>query len=591
MGLFECNRMPFGLQNAPATFQRLMQTRLEDQNYSTVLLYLDDIIVFSSTFDEHIQRLEKVFTCLWQHGLKLKPSKCHLLKKQVKYLGHIVSASGIATDPDKISQVHDWKTPCNRKEVLWFLGFTGYYRRYIKGYSNIVSPMYKLTTGDPKRRKKGKNRHSLSVPSFIWTDKCQKSFKTLKYLMTSAPILAFADYTQPFILQTDASGVGLGAILSQIQNGYKRVIAYASRGLSPAETRYPAHKLEFLALKWAVTDKLRDYLLGNKFTVWTDNNHLLYVMTSAKLDATGQRWVAALSNFDFTVKYKPGKSNAAADALSRKPLTELSSKLPFNIETQTIPSDVVQAICDGHPPTSHPFIEASAVCQVTTRQQARLPPSVKLKISENKLPGMSKQQLALSQRDDLSISWVIYLLEKGQRPDRRHRSQEPPECLIYLRQWDKLELRDHVLYRVRKTPEGASAHQLVLPECYRETAMTGLHNDIGHMGFDRTLDMVRLRFFWPRMALDVKKWCEQCQRCCLRKTSLAKIRAPLISIHTNEPLELVCIDYLKLEWSKGGHENILVITDHFTKYAQAFPTLDQKAETVARVLWESFIQH
>ena len=114
--------------------------------------------------------------------------------------------------------------------------------------------------------------------------------------MTSAPILAFADYTQPFILQTDASGVGLGAILSQIQNGHERVIAYASRGLNPAETRYPAHKLEFLALKWAVTDKLRDYLLGKQFTVWTDNNPLLYVMTSAKLDATGQRWVAALSN-------------------------------------------------------------------------------------------------------------------------------------------------------------------------------------------------------------------------------------------------------------------------------------------------------
>ena len=135
--------------------------------------------------------------------------------------------------------------------------------------------------------------------------------------MTSAPILAFANYALPFIVQTDASGTGLGAVLSQIQNGCERVIVYGSRGLTPSESRYPAQKLEFLALKWSVTDKFRDYLFGGQFTVLTDNNPLVYI-TSAKLDATGQRWVAALSSFNFSIKYKPGKNNAAADALSRK---------------------------------------------------------------------------------------------------------------------------------------------------------------------------------------------------------------------------------------------------------------------------------
>ena len=192
----------------------------------------------------------------------------------------------------------------------------------MKGYSKIAAPLYKLILGDPKR--KGKSKWSIPRIRFIWNEECQKAVDLLKQLLTSPPVLGYADYTTPFILQTDASGVGLGAVLSQIQNGKERFIAYASRALKPAESRYPAHKLE-LALKWAVTDKLRDYLLGNNFSVLTDNNPLLYVTTSAKLDATGQRWVAALSQFDFTVKYRPGKNNAAADALSRKSHPETSN--------------------------------------------------------------------------------------------------------------------------------------------------------------------------------------------------------------------------------------------------------------------------
>ena len=363
----------------------------------------------------------------------------------MRYLGHIVSGKGIATDPDKTTQVKDWPTPTNRKELRRFLGFTGYYRRFIKGYSQIVSPLYRLTSGDPRRRKRGSKRNSPSTtPPFVWTDDCQKAMDLLKKYMTSPPILAYADYDLPFILQTDASGVGLGAVLSQIQNGTERVIAYISRGLNPAESRYPAHKREFLAMKWAITDKLRDYLLGNKFTVLTDNNPLLYVTTSAKLDATGQRWVAALSQFDFTVKYKPGKNNAAADALSRKPHSDFSrTSMSFQKDAITIPSHIIQAICSSQPPVSLPFMEPpTARCDVIT--QSHTPVTV------NELPRVSHKDLISAQRTDPDISRAIYYLEKGRKPNPSERTHERPECLSYLRQWEKLQMRDGALYRVRK---------------------------------------------------------------------------------------------------------------------------------------------
>lgn len=588
-GLFECNRMPFGLQNAPATFQRLMSTCLRDLNLSTCLLYLDDIIVFSSSFEEHIQRLDKVFACLKQHGLKLKPSKCSLLQQKVKYLGHIVSAEGIATDPDKVLQVQNWQRPSTRKELLRFLGFTGYCRRFIKGYSNIVAPLYQLTSGDPRRNKKGKRKTSQPTPPFIWTAECEEAFRTLKTLMTTAPILAYADYSQPFILQIDASGTGLGAVLSQLQKGKERIIAYASRGLSSCEKRYPAHKLEFLSLKWAMTDKLRDYLLGAQTTVLTDNNPLLYVTTSAKLDATGQRWVAALSQFNFSVKYKPGKDNAAADALSRKYSQDSTmTSIDPNIETKKVPADVVKAICECHQQESFFFIEPMALqCQAATRQSAKTDHPA----GSTNLPNIPHKELAIAQRDDLNIGRVILYMERGKRPTHTEKLREPPDCLPYFRQWEKLCIKDDILYRMRKSQDGKPSLQLMLPAQYRDIALTALHNDMGHMGLDRTLDMVRARFFWPKMADDVKRWCDKCKRCCLRKTSETKTRVPLVSIVTSEPMELLCIDYLKLERSKGGYENILVVTDHFTKYAQAYPTRDQKAETVAKVLWADVIQH
>lgn len=587
MGLFEANRMPFGLQNAPSTFQRLMTCCFGDLNFTHLLIYLDDLIIFSKSFDEHLQRLQMVFDRLQEHGLKLKPSKCQLVRKEVQYLGHLVSAEGIRTDPEKISRVKDWPRPTNRKEVLQFLGFVGYYRRYVLGYSTLAAPLYRLTTGDPRRKKRGGKKSAAADPPFLWTSECELAFQTLKESLMTAPVLGYPDYSIPFVLQTDASGGGLGAVLAQVQDGAERVIAYASRSLSPAETRYPAHKLEFLALKWAVTDKFYDHLYGRKFSVQTDNNPLKYVMTSAKLDATGQRWVSRLSAFDFDIQYKRGQSNSNADALSRLSYQEVTQVLqscpqrlrvrgPQHMEAQTAPGPEL-------PPGENVAVpEGPDLCPALEYSEPYRD------VGTESLPAMTKQEIRVGQKEDPVIGPVLHFRSRNQKPSRSERVGGGREVGLLLKEWRRLVIRDGIMYRSIQDHERGAVEQLVLPERLRTSVKTALHDDSGHLGFERTLQMTKERFYWPRMFQEIKAWCEQCERCCLRKTPTAGLRAPLVSIHSSAPMELICVDFLTLEKSKGGIENVLIVTDHFSRYAQAYPTKDQKAKTVAKVLWRNF---
>ncbi|KAM9316899.1 solute carrier family 22 member 7 [Gastrophryne carolinensis] len=267
-------RMPQSIRGAPATFQRLMERVLGDLVPRECLVYLDNIIVFGSTLEEHEERLMRVLNRLRDEGLKL----CKFFRSSVTYVGHIDSAEGVATDPAKVEAVVNWPQPQNITELRSFLGFCGYYRRFVEEAST-----------------------------------------QLKKKVTGAPVLAYADAQKPYVLHVDASFEGLGGMLHQEYPSGLRPVAFISRSLTLSERNYPVHKLEFLALKWAVVDKLHDYLYGVPFEVRTDNNPLTYVLTTAKLDATGHRWLAALSNYQFTLKYKPGPKNIGADALSRRP--------------------------------------------------------------------------------------------------------------------------------------------------------------------------------------------------------------------------------------------------------------------------------
>lgn len=508
------------------------------------VVFLDDILVYSSSLEEHLGRLENVFRRLKECGLKLKPSKCEFLKSECQYLGHVVSAEGIKTDPEKIDKVVNWKVPSTAKELASFLGFAGFYRRYVEKFSLIARPLQNLL------------KSSDGKSPLVWCSEAEQSFQTLKFKLTSAPILAYADYSKPFILHVDASGIGLGAVLYQIQDNKRRVIAYASRGLNAAEHNYPAHKREFLALKWAVVDKFHDYLYGNKCEVYTDSNPLTYVLSSAKLDATGHRWLAQLSSYDFSLHYKPGPSHVDADALSR------------------LDNNVSKAICSS--------------LQVESGFCHTLPLGVGF---ENDILGTQVASAVfdgdagLRQEEDPILGKVKIYVKEDLRLSGVEWRNADPELRKLLSQREKLKIVNDILYRCRQGDQGEVLQYLV-PQAYRSAMFRSLHDSMGHPGRDKTLVLHSERCYWPSMTKDVESMVRKCRRCVCRKARTET--APLTPIITSQPLELVCLDYLLVEPS-AGYEHLLVITDHFTKFAKVIPTRNETALTTARALYDNFI--
>ncbi|MEE8207366.1 MAG: RNase H-like domain-containing protein, partial [Nitrosomonadaceae bacterium] len=555
------------------------------------IVYLDDIIIFSATPEEHLVRLEAVFKKLAAAGLKLKPSKCEFFKKEITYLGHLISKEGVATDPKKVEVILNWEAPKTVYHVRSFLGFAGYYRKYIDGFSKIVKPITNLTRGLESTSSRVAKKTMVE-----WGELEQEAFQKLKDCFMTAPILAYADYTLPFILHTDSSEDGLGAILYQIQGGIKRVVSYASRSVSKSESRYPPHKLEFLALKWAVTEKFNEYLYGgNVFDVYTDNNPLTYVLTTAKLDACGHRWVASLANYNFNLHYKPGVHNADADAMSRMGWPKVLSTAECDelVEETTIGSTsvvnhlvtlkqpVVAAICQS---SCFPYGRIETFCH-----SAKVIPK---QLTQSVQSGMTKDDWVQLQREDPILKVIVDGLQNKNLRKRHITKGDCAGLKHYLRMQGQLRLREGVLYRrtyTDSTKLRSSQYQVVLPASLQPRALIGCHDGVGHVGRDKTLGLLRERFYWNTMHADALTHVKNCSRCLKRKSTGDKV--PMEIIHVTQPLELVHMDFLKIEPSKGNVDNVLVITDHFTRYAQAYPSKTQTAQATAKLLWDNFIVH
>ena len=302
-GLWKWRVLPFGLTSAPSTFERLMEKVLRGLHWRTLMIYLDDVVVFSSTISEHIDRLETVLQRLEGAGLKLKPSKCELFKRQVKYLGHIVSSQGISTDPSKVKDVADWPRPDCVRQVRAFVGLTGYYRRFIPSYAEVARPLHRLTN-------KGAD--------WDWTEACTIAFETLKHLLCSAPILAYPDPKCGYLVDTDASDEAMGAVLSQIQDGRERPVAYFSKTFSAEERNYCVTRRELLAVVSACKH-FRPYLYGREFPLRTDHESLTWMVSLKEPRGQVARWLEDLQEFNFCIQHRRGTSHGNADGLSRRP--------------------------------------------------------------------------------------------------------------------------------------------------------------------------------------------------------------------------------------------------------------------------------
>ena len=486
MGLYECESMPFGLCNALPTFQRLMLNCLGELNLTYCLIYLDDVIIFSQTEEEHLERMRVVFDRFQEHGLKLKPSKYEVFKTKINYLAHHVSKRGVLPSKKNLEAIAQCPPPDTNTKVKSFVGLVGHYRHFIKGFTNIAAPLYNLTSGENKDKK---SEH-LDLPQEAW-----EAFDRLKAACLQAPILAFPDFDKPFLLEMDASGKGLGAVLSQKQSdGQYHLIAYVSCIMNETEQRYYSNKQEFLALKWAFTEQFHEYLSPygknrNEFVVQMDNNPLTYIFSSANLDAAGQRWVAQLASYNFALEYQKGKDNTVANFLSH-----LDDRLPAD-EVQDylnkIPYPGVKAVLDN------------AITPLADRAEQGVRPNPNdQKAGQEVTIGARPARLATTNITDWKLEQqedpVLYQVVK-----HRKASQETfKEALLkvtdrkavsaYAKSKDQLIMKNGLLYRQSKQgPTRETVFQFVVPQIHRNAALDGCHREAAHQGQSRSLSLMQ----------------------------------------------------------------------------------------------------
>lgn len=525
-GLFQFTRLPMGLCNAPASFQRLMSIVLGKMLGEYCLCYLDDIIVLGTSFHEHLENLERVLKRLKEYGLTLKPKKCELFTRQVNFLGHVVSREGVSVDDQKIEAIKNWPVPSCKIELRAFMGLAGYYRRFIKDFAGIAVPLFRL---------------SGEVP-FSWDQECQGAFDTLKRLLCTTPVLSYPQFGKDsgrFILDTDASNFALGGVLSQEIEGEERVIAYGSKTMNKAERNYCATRKELLAVVYFCT-MFRPYLLGRQFVVRTDHASLTWLKNLKDPEGQLARWILKLQDYDFEIVHRAGHLHRNADALSRNPRHQGNN---------TCPACTVNAVT----------------------------------VDPSDARRTSSWSLQHDQELDHDVQVLRVSLEAGRSPSHDERNALSSWGHKLAKKLDDLSVRGSCMGFNRR-----DKWLPVVPPCTVSRILKSLHEDLGggHLGTSKLTSKVEERFWWPDYRNDILSFVAGCRVCSISKNPPKKAEAELHPIKTSRPFQIVAADIVgPLPMTPGGHSYILVLIDLFTKWVELAPLKDQTtASTTSAIL-------
>ena len=460
-------------------------------------------------------------------------------------------------------------------QVHVFCELVGHYQRFIKGFANIVHPLYDVLGKEVKMG-------PVDVPP-----EAQEVADILKRKVQSMPVLVFPDFDKPFLLETDASKEGLGAVLSQKQgDGHYHPVIFGSHSLTPLEKNYHNSKLEFLALKWSIMEHFKEYLTYSPFVVQTDNNPLTYMLMMPNLDATGHQWVGTLASFQFELEYQKGADNGAADALNQVPICHSQETI------QSLLEGVIVGAADwGEVRASEELLEEHEHLSQEVRVQAV------------KLAPMHIVDWEEAQEGDAALATCRKWLHLRRDTPLPKQDALVKECLGVEAETEQGKMFFHICHSLvlnkgliymstnpKCETEGVLAFVGPVDQC--RMALNGVHWDAGHQGQQRTLAVAQERFWWPMMAEDCHAIVRGCPHCQAFEGEVPK--APLCPIRVYAPLELVHLDYTSIESTMELNKppvvrNILMITDHFTRYALVVVMKDQTAKTVMKVLYEQFI--
>ena len=518
----------------------------------------------------------------------MKLSKCEVFEPEINYLAHHVSQKGILPSKKNLESIAQCLPPDTYTKVKSFVGLVGHYRHFIKGFAKIAAPLYDLTSGDNKDKK---SEHVDLSPEAL------KAFDHLKAACLQAPILAFPDFNKPFLLETDASGKGLGAVLSQKQaDGWYHPIAYASCVMNETEQRYHSNKQEFLTLKWVVTEQFHEYLLPygknrNEFVVCTDNNPLTYIFSSASLDAAGQRCIACLASYNFSLEYQKGKDNTVADFLSwmheclpEKEVREYLNKILYP-EVKAVLNNAIMPIEERAEQGVRPIPDCQDVCQEEA-VGARLARLVTTNVTD------WKQE----QKEDPVLYQVVKHLRAPCETFKAalQKVLDKKATAAYVKVKEQLLIKNGLLYhKTQQGPADEIVFQLVVPQRHQSAALDGCHQEVAHQGQHRSTTLMQQCFWWPGMTRDLRNRIKKCG--CCRKYEAAPPIAPMKPLTCSGPGEVLHVDFTSIEETVPLKEepviwNVLVLQDHFSKYVVAYVVKDQTACTTTETLRSGYFR-